>query len=611
MSVSGPVSAGTITGTVRDAITSGTIANMDLDLFDSAKNPIAAVNPVTNSSGVYSITSLAAGQYYLRVDPTVTDPYVDQYYPGVFLESQAAVINVAASGTVTINFSLERGATLSGHILNAVSGAAISDIDLDVYSSDRVIIGSIDATSALDGSYLLGRFPAGTYYVRGDPAPGQPYVLSYYDRKSSLASATPVQVSGIGNIGGIDIHLSPGGWISGTVANSNGTILLAGIDIDVFNSSGVFLTDYDGMTDANGAFIVSVPPGSYYIMADPTAEQQYVDTYYPDKPTFTGAELVSVSAGATASGINIRAPWGGTISGFVRNAGLAPLAGIKTVILDTNFNVVKGASGLSGADGSFLAGALVPGTYLVRADGDSANGYAFQYFDGKILRSQAQWVTVAQGQNTPNINFALDRAGWLSGVVRAGDTSLPLVQVSVDVYATSGEQIGALHEKTASDGTFKFGRVPAGSYLVKADPGGLYSYYPQYFLHAFIAASANPIPVTALNTTAGAHFELVSRQTGVSDEEVRPDMISVSPNPFRAQMRLRFTLARSSMVEASVYDVAGRRIEELVLPQFMPAGTHDVIWDGLDNAERRVAKGLYFVRLARGNSIVVRQLVRD
>jgi hypothetical protein len=607
----GTARGGTISGTVKDAGTLALIANMDLDLFDSAKNPITTVNPVTNGSGAYSITSLAAGQYYLRCDPAVTDPYVDQYYPGVFLESQAGVITVPASGTVTIDFLLQRGATISGRVLNATSGVAIPNIDLDVYSSDRSIIGSIDATSAADGSYILGRFPAGTYFVRGDPAVGQPYVLSYYDWQPSLDSATPIQVTGTGGFGGIDIHLSPGGWLSGTVTNSTGTILLAGIDIDVFNSSGTFLPDYDGMTDANGAYTVSLPPGSYYVMADPTAEQQYVDTYYPNQPTLTGAQLVSISAGATTSGVNIRAPWGGTISGFIRSSSSTPLSGIKAIILDSNFNVVKGTTGTSGTDGSYLAGALLPGTYLVRGDGDSATGYAFQYFDHKVLRSQAQWVTVSQGQNTPNINFSLDRAGWLSGVVRAGDTSLPLAQVSVDVYASSGELIGALHEKTVGDGTFKFGRVPAGSYLVKADPGGLYAYYPQYFLHSFLAASATSVPVTSLNTTAGVHFELASKQTGIPDGNNLRDLMTVSPNPFRGQARLHFTVSRATMVEASVFDLSGRRVEELMAPRFMTPGSYDVTWDGRDGSHIRVAKGFYFFKLARGESVLVRPVLRD
>jgi hypothetical protein len=252
----------------------------------------------------------------------------------------------------------------------------------------------------------------------------------------------------------------------------------------------------------------------------------------------------------------------------------------------------------------------LPGTYLVRADGDSANGYAFQYFDHKVLRSQAQWVTVTQGQNTSNINFALDRAGWLSGIVRGGDTSLPLSQVSVDLYATTGELIGALHEKTAADGTFKFGRVPAGSYLIGADPGGLYAYYPQYYLHAFLAASATPVPVIALNTTSGVHFDLKSKQTGIGDDTSR-DLITVSPNPFRTAARLRFTVSRSMMVEASVFDLNGRRVEKLIQARSMMPGSYDVMWNGRDEAQNRVAKGLYFIRLTRGDSVVVRPIIRD
>jgi hypothetical protein len=40
------------------------------------------------------------------------------------------------------------------------------------------------------------------------------------------------------------------------------------------------------------------------------------------------------------------------------------------------------------------------------------------------------------------------------------------------------------------------------------------------------------------------------------------------------------------------------------------AGEHDVFWDATDEAGRRVAAGVYFLRLTHGGETAVRKLVR-
>jgi flagellar hook assembly protein FlgD len=50
-------------------------------------------------------------------------------------------------------------------------------------------------------------------------------------------------------------------------------------------------------------------------------------------------------------------------------------------------------------------------------------------------------------------------------------------------------------------------------------------------------------------------------------------------------------------VSLSVYDVNGRLVKTLV-DEDAEAGTHLAVWDGTDSTGHRVARGIYFCRMA-------------
>ena len=55
-------------------------------------------------------------------------------------------------------------------------------------------------------------------------------------------------------------------------------------------------------------------------------------------------------------------------------------------------------------------------------------------------------------------------------------------------------------------------------------------------------------------------------------------------------------VTKESDVEVVIYDIAGRRVRELVRGS-VPAGRHVEIWDGRNEAGDAAANGIYFVRL--------------
>jgi hypothetical protein len=100
------------------------------------------------------------------------------------------------------------------------------------------------------------------------------------------------------------------------------------------------------------------------------------------------------------------------------------------------------------------------------------------------------------------------------------------------------------------------------------------------------------------NVDAG-EFATIIVPVGVpGNPPVGPGPLSLSaawPNPTNGESRLRFRLPSDADVEATVHDVAGRRVAVLARGTF-PAGEHDLAWTGMA-AGRRAPAGVYFVTL--------------
>jgi hypothetical protein len=79
------------------------------------------------------------------------------------------------------------------------------------------------------------------------------------------------------------------------------------------------------------------------------------------------------------------------------------------------------------------------------------------------------------------------------------------------------------------------------------------------------------------------------------------------PNPFNPRMHGRIQLDAPSRVDAAVFDLSGRRVATL-LQGNLPAGVHDLTWDG-KNQGQAAAAGLYLLRISSENSLLSRKIV--
>jgi len=98
---------------------------------------------------------------------------------------------------------------------------------------------------------------------------------------------------------------------------------------------------------------------------------------------------------------------------------------------------------------------------------------------------------------------------------------------------------------------------------------------------------------------------LVQSVTGVPGRFFR--ILYPSPNPFQDETRVQFNLPEAMRVTADVWSVSGRRVKTLLDHELQDRGIRELLWTGDDDAGRRAAAGIYFVRVAtRLGSLSVR-----
>ncbi|MFO7608960.1 MAG: FlgD immunoglobulin-like domain containing protein [Candidatus Krumholzibacteriia bacterium] len=81
-----------------------------------------------------------------------------------------------------------------------------------------------------------------------------------------------------------------------------------------------------------------------------------------------------------------------------------------------------------------------------------------------------------------------------------------------------------------------------------------------------------------------------------------------APNPFNPQTRITYGLKTGRDVKVEVFDLRGRLVRRLI-GGFQEAGEHEAVWRGEDAGGRRVASGVYLVRLHGSDIALTRRVM--
>jgi protocatechuate 3,4-dioxygenase beta subunit len=344
----------------------------------------------TDESGVFKLSNLMPGRYYLSAGPS-RDGYS---YDGT---RRAAAHSDSQKPEEQLITTYYPGVTdlASATQLEVISGRDMPGIDIRLHKSQ---VFRIRGTVGLPE-------PGQRLRVTMMPRDGFPF---YFGGPSSITSGKDV---GNRNIDGVVLVAQQGGSLRGTVKpepsskpGSNGAVpdlssvrlnLLAGLSINVpeiqVKSDGTFIAD-KVIPDKYRVNIYSLPDGTYVKSIRLGGQDVQADAL--DLTAGVGAAPLEIVVSATA----------GEINGSVQNDHQQPAAGAMiTVVPDPldpdQFSLYK--SGTTDQNGQFSVKNLVPGKYRVYAWEEIENGSQFDPDFMKPLEGLGSKITVEENSRLP------------------------------------------------------------------------------------------------------------------------------------------------------------------------------------------------------------------
>lgn len=124
-------------------------------------------------------------------------------------------------------------------------------------------------------------------------------------------------------------------------------------------------------------------------------------------------------------------------------------------------------------------------------------------------------------------------------------------------------------------------------FIESLSQNGIYSYYVCPF---YGADEGRPSEVLNLE---------ISDPTAIDDDAalVRiPKLLQNYPNPFNPSTTIAFELPQTSSIKLRIFNLKGQLVKTLY-SGLLPAGAHQIIWNGLNNHHKPVASGMYLYRL--------------
>ena len=227
-------------------------------------------------------------------------------------------------------------------------------------------------------------------------------------------------------------------------------------------------------------------------------------------------------------------------------------------------------------------------------------------------------------KNLTAINLATGATIWESGGTPQAWESIGISEDKTRVYirsldgnlyafsgiATSKQQVWSSATDYGWDSTPSMPIEKNGAVLTGGKKGFIVSVAAhngqvnwKYWVSQALVSTVNAIDgVMALAGSLDGSVALITGDPALANREEKPllplenQLLAAAPNPFNSNTKIRFILRELQTVRVTIYDLRG-------VPQFtwtqnnLPAGYHEILWNGRDATGRELASGVYLVRI--------------
>lgn len=415
--------AGTIAGTVTDS-TGKPKSQVCVEAADFKTRTFidtGSLDGFTGRKGTYRLTGLSPGRYLIQfVDCGDRTPLAEQWFGNKAAKSSGSPVTVRPGKKTTgINAALKVGGTVSGRVTTP-SGQPAARICVEAVSLANFF--GQEAVTNKSGSYTISGLASGHYAISFSPC----------GRTATDAAILPSVTVAVGKaIKGANVKLAPTGSITGTLRNSEGA--KGNGDVCVFavpagsgsNVNAEIVAQATTATGGNGQYTIrGVIPGSYKVSFNDAAcnfsegPPAFTAQWFSGKFTQAAAEKVTVQAGKTTAGIDADLKPFGSITGSVRTAASAGVAGecVTAVPQDAGFDpatfqpAVTPEIAITSSTGGYSIASLAPGPYKIKfSAGCGASGHPTQWWDGAGSAAKATIINVVPATVIAGINATLQK----------------------------------------------------------------------------------------------------------------------------------------------------------------------------------------------------------
>ena len=298
-------------------------------------------------------------------------------------------------------------ASFSGVVRNQ-AGIPLADMTVQAYNPSGVPF--TGATNS-QGGYLI-IVPTGTYRLVAYDNSGT-YAVSFYGSAASFDQTEAINVTQ-GQVVTANFTLPPGVPIRGFVLDAAGA-RLRGAVVAAYNVDGSRRTFVQ--TNADGTFTLTVPPGTYKLVAYHQA-LPYIPVFHAGQQLFENATLITAPANVTfvlRPGVKVR--------GTVKEAPIGvPLAGLDVVAYGLAGDLQYRTETNPAGEFAFV---LPEGTAFKFAVEDEGGNYRTTFYQDAT--SFASAATIVANVGAPILQFSIPRAGdaeskttlFIPGVIHA------------------------------------------------------------------------------------------------------------------------------------------------------------------------------------------------